>query len=436
MPEPLIPDVGVIALVPDRWTDVWQVRHCVMSRLCRYFHVVWENPPAEWRQVLRHPLRYRGVERCPVENLVVESPDLLLPKVYKPAFLGRALDRARLGRARDLLRRRGCRKIVLYVWRPDFHAALDDVAADLRCYDVDDDYSFTMEGESAVLPVERELMERCDRVFVHSTGLLERQGALHPNITFLPNGVDHASYATPAPEPADLAAIPHPRIGYTGQIKQELDWELLRKLADRHRSWSFVMVGPVIPYHGIDDVVADFGARPNVWLLGRKPPAELCRYPQHFDVSIMPYARNSFTRFIYPLKLHEYLAGGSPVVGTPIRSLRPFAHVVELVEGLEAWSAALRAALEPAASSEARVVERRAVARLYDWDVLVTRIAAVMAHELGGDRLARLWAALDPATAAAMQEPFVERVEPRWQEAVAWTDPAGAQPTARAEEGR
>src|SRR5262245_36058628 len=43
--SPLLPDVGVIALVPDAWDDFWQSRHYVLTRLARYFQVVWCNPP-------------------------------------------------------------------------------------------------------------------------------------------------------------------------------------------------------------------------------------------------------------------------------------------------------------------------------------------------------------------------------------------------------
>src|SRR4029453_1421101 len=40
-PSPLMPDVGVIALVPDPWTGIWQSRHYILTRLARFFHVVW-----------------------------------------------------------------------------------------------------------------------------------------------------------------------------------------------------------------------------------------------------------------------------------------------------------------------------------------------------------------------------------------------------------
>ena len=65
----------------------------------------------------------------------------------------------------------------------------------------------------------------------------------------MPNGVDYAAYVRTWPEPADLAAIPHPRVGYVGVIKKQLDLELLYALAGRHRPWSFVLVGPQ-KHHG------------------------------------------------------------------------------------------------------------------------------------------------------------------------------------------
>jgi len=49
---PVVPSVGILALVPDSWSDLWQPRHQVLTRLARYFHVVWVNPARGWREVL------------------------------------------------------------------------------------------------------------------------------------------------------------------------------------------------------------------------------------------------------------------------------------------------------------------------------------------------------------------------------------------------
>jgi glycosyltransferase involved in cell wall biosynthesis len=49
-------------------------------------------------------------------------------------------------------------------------------------------------------------------------------------------------------------------------------------------------------------------------------------------VALMPFALNDSTRFISPTKTPEYLAGGRPVVSTPIRDVvRPYGEM-ELVE--------------------------------------------------------------------------------------------------------
>ena len=58
---PLLPDIGVIALVPDYWGGPWMPRHYVLTRLARYFHVVWVDPPREWRDWW-----LRGARQTPV----------------------------------------------------------------------------------------------------------------------------------------------------------------------------------------------------------------------------------------------------------------------------------------------------------------------------------------------------------------------------------
>jgi glycosyltransferase involved in cell wall biosynthesis len=115
-------------------------------------------------------------------------------------------------------------------------------------------------------------------------------------------------------------------------------------------------------------------------------------YTQHLDVCVMCYERNDYTKFIYPLKLHEYLAAGRPVVGSRISSLEEFQGTIALAESADEWSEALRESLTPESQGSSRVEARRAVAKRYDWDVLVHGVARVIAERLGADyrdRLAR-----------------------------------------------
>ena len=276
-------------------------------------------------------------------------------------------------------------KIVLYVWRPHFGSALSILPHDLSCYHIDDEYTFG-ESDEPIPEEEAELLRRSDAVIIHSPGLLEKKGHLNPNTHFVPNGVDYAAHADPVPLPGDMRGIPRPIIGYTGWLKSQLDWDLLETLADRHPDWSFVLVGS--RHENGEAGAARFEPRSNAYLLGGKSSAVLAHYPQHFDVCVMPYRNDEYTRYIYPLKLHEYLASGTPTVGTPIRSLEEFRSVVELAGDPDEWSAALARALEDRTTE--RREARQEVAREHDWETLVHRIAQVMADGLGPETAKRI----------------------------------------------
>ena len=280
---------------------------------------------------------------------------------------------------------RGCQKIVLYLWRPEFEYALSSVSFDLSCYHIDDEYSFSPVETG---PDEREtrLIAAVDQVFLHSSGLLGKKGKINPHTAYVPNGVDYQAFSTPVPEPLDLVSIPHPRIGYTGWIKRQLDFQLLLQLSKCHPDWSFIFVGPQNDSHPeIIPWIRELSSLPNVYFLGGKSTQELCAYPQHFDVCIMPYVVNDYTNCIYPLKLHEYLASGRPVIGARIRSLEEFSNVVNLASVPDEWSAAISTALNRTGTDIRNREARQAVARQHDWESLVGQIAATIAGRVGAE---------------------------------------------------
>jgi glycosyltransferase involved in cell wall biosynthesis len=382
--QPLLPHIGICALVPDEWNAPWQPRHYVLARLARYFHVVWVSPAPEWRGMF-HGWKGQSSNddglRPP--GLVIYEPEFWLPNFYRAKRLARFTFDVRLKHARRLLTGRGCRKIIIYIWRPEFASAMDSIPFDLSCYHIDDEYSFSKVAVPPD-PAEMELIARVDQVFIHSPGLLEKKGKINRNTDFLPNGVDYQAYSRAVEEPRDLSRIPRPRIGYTGWIKNQIDWPLLLELAKRHPEWSFVFVGPRSPHPEIFQILEELSRQPNVNFLGGKPLQELSAYPQHFDVCIMPYrASDDYAKYIYPLKLHEYLASGRPVVGSPIRSLKDFSNVIALVQNPDEWSHALASALEPAANSPSAASARQEIARNHDWKQLIHSLAKTLCERLG-----------------------------------------------------
>jgi len=378
-PQPRSDRIGVLALVPDRWSSNWQTRHHLISRLAKYFDILWVAYPPWWRE---YPgLLWRGESGAsdyptPV-GMQVYHPEFWLPRVGRPPFLARFVAKERLKRAYRLLRARGCTKVVLYMWRPEFGDAIHQVPHDLSIYHIDDEYSFSS-TETEIPAEERQLLTAAEQVFIHSPAMMKKKGSFNRNTQLLPNGVDYSLYATKVTEPEDLRGIPHPRIGYVGYLKKMLNWPLLLELTAAHPDWSFVFVGERKGSHNIEELLDQMAQRPNVHFLGGKPTEGLGAYPQHLDVCIMPYHLDDYTKYIYPLKLHEYLAGGRPVVSTPICSVIAFSDVLATASSPEDWSKAIQNALSESENTPEKVAQRQKIAQQHDWDVLAERVAQVI----------------------------------------------------------
>ncbi|HYV98128.1 MAG TPA: glycosyltransferase [Gemmatimonadaceae bacterium] len=375
---------GILAFVPDVWENAWMTRHQIVTRLARFFPVAWMDRPREWRDMLKihgQPIAQGDGPLPSPDTFALYRPRW--PMIYRPRAAADFFERRRIAAARGMLRRRQSDSDIVYLWHPEYAHSLDLVPHRLSCYHVDDEYSFSS-VEKPVSDLESALLSRVDEVIIHSAALWEKKSGLAKHASLIPNGVDFSAYSTPTPEPEDLRAIPHPRIGYVGVVKGQLNLPLLVSLSERHPEWSFVLVGPVRSLGTDAEAFEVLNNRSNVHLLGGRPVATLPAYVQHMDVGIMPYDVDDYTKYIYPLKLHEYLATGVPTVASPIRTLQDFGNVLALVEGADAWSAAIAAALDPAARSPEAAAARRAVAAEHDWWAIARRIALLFASRLDG----------------------------------------------------
>lgn len=393
MPEPasapFFPDVGIVALVPNAWNRGSSTRQQFLVRLDKYFKVVWCNPPGEWRK-LWHPRRLfaKSPPRAGAE-LLVYDPGRAFPELYRPVFLARLFERLRLQGAIRMLRRAGCRRIVLYVWRPRFGGVLAHGLHDLSIYHIDDEYSFS-EREESLDPVEARLIRDSDAVIIHSPALMEKKGGLNPNTRWIPNGVDFRAFSSPRAMPPELEGVRRPIMGYAGAIKKQLDFGLLAAVFTARPEWTLALVGGVEVVRGEEESLRTLLALPNVRSLGLQPMDRMPAFVQAFDVCLLPYKIDGYTKFIYPLKLHEYLAAGKPVVGVPIRTLLDFQGAIRIASGPAEWIEAMEAAL---AGNPGDAEARRNVARDFDWDRLSRRLAEAVCEGLGGDYPARLRAA-------------------------------------------
>ena len=163
----------------------------------------------------------------------------------------------------------------------------------LTIYDNMDELSAFRGASPDLLRLEQELIDTADLVFTGGWSLYEAKRSRHPSVHSLPSSVDTTHFGRARggglPDPADQAALPHPRLGFFGVVDERMDLGFLAALAALRPDWQFVMLGPVVK---IDP--ADLPRSPNVHWLGMKRYDELPAYLAHWDLALMPFALGRF----------------------------------------------------------------------------------------------------------------------------------------------
>ena len=223
------------------------------------------------------------------------------------------------GLYRDLFDEYGIRDPVSWYYSPMFVPATRGLSSSVVVYDCMDELAAFQGAPSTLVGFEDELLARADLLFTGGRSLYEHKRLRHPSAHIFASSVDTEHFRRarrPTVDPPDQCEIPHPRLGYFGVIDERMDLQLLADVARLRPSWHIVLLGPTVK---ID--VDSIPKRPNIHLLGQKSYDDLPRYLAGWDVALLPFALNDATRFISPTKTPEYLAGGKPVVATPIRDV-------------------------------------------------------------------------------------------------------------------
>lgn len=223
--------------------------------------------------------------------------------------------------------------------------------------------------------VEAQLLAQADVVAANSAYLGDYARQHNPHSHDIGQGCVLAAYQASIRHamPPDLAAVPEPRIGYTGFLTTvRLDLDLLLTIARQRPEWNLVLVGPENP------VFADSALHqlPNVYFLGNKTPAQLPAYVQHFNVCINPQLLNPVTEGNYPLKIDEYLAMGKPVVATYTRTMDLFKDHVYLAGNSDDWLEMLEVALTEV--NPGRAARGIAFAQSHTWAASAGKLYAAL----------------------------------------------------------
>lgn len=320
-----------------RWDFVFQRPQHLLSRLAHDYRVIYVEEPVH------------DPERPPrLDSRIVTTPDgaqveVMVPFTPVPAP---GFDDAHLPLLQPMLDRefaaRGIRDYLVWLYTPMALPLIAGMQPRAIVYDCMDELAAFRNAPAQLRQREAALMAAADLVLCGGPALYHARRGQHPHLHCLPSAVDAAHFAPPGPPRrpagerwsgdaatcrADAAAngtraaalqaeVARPRLGFFGVIDERMDLALVGELAERRPDWQIVMVGPVVKIPE-----SSLPRRANLHWLGMQPYGVLPHLLAGWDIALMPFALNESTRFISPTKTLEYLAGGKPVVSTPVQDV-------------------------------------------------------------------------------------------------------------------
>lgn len=105
-------------------------------------------------------------------------------------------------------------------------------------------------------------------------------------------------------------------IGYYGAIAEWFDFKTIEYIANKNPNWTILLVGEIYPT--VLEKVKEFERYKNVKFLDRVDYKYIPQLLSIFDVAILPFRLNNITLSTSPVKIFEYVAGGKPVVSSPL----------------------------------------------------------------------------------------------------------------------
>jgi len=275
-------------------------------------------------------------------------------------------------------------QVVWFVTSPYYLPALRVADAGRCVYRVLDDYRFYWPHRARITDkYEKAMIERADLVLCVSRYLQAKLRVACPEyaerIGYLPNGVPDLFFEQPAPDLAVeagrlLAQFRRPIFLYAGDPRQRADPAMLRALKEADLG-SLVIAGPGGPR-------VDVAPGLTLPSLGRLRKRVLAGVYRAVDVLVIPQVDTEFNRAACPRKLWEYMASGTPVVGSCLTELDGDSSGVPVVSSPGEFVNAVAAIVRDGDGEQDRRA-RLAAAERHRYHRLATRLLGLLVRTGG-----------------------------------------------------
>jgi glycosyltransferase involved in cell wall biosynthesis len=390
---------NIICFSNQLWDfPLWTNKKHVMTRLSEQgFNVLFVDPPINTgRLFLRHLMAGRwSLKRLlswvyTDRQITVFSPLNFVPSNPELSkYFAKRINKLAARKFDPTL------KTILWVYNVEIDNLfdiIDSVKHDVLVYDCVDNYpafpkyANNIRKKNQIIRQEEMLAKRADIVFASAPGLVDKLSRLNSKTFYTPNVGDYPRFNNVKELskniPEDVASIPHPRIGFSGAIDDyKFDKELVRKLVHDYPNYSFILIG----LSGLKDregTLKELGLdnATNVYFMGMRKYTDLPYYFAAFDVFIIPYVLNDYTvGGCFPVKFHDALAAGLPVVVTDLPAYKPFADISYISKSHNDFSQNIRRALEQ--DSDQIKTQRQQIAKENSWEGKVKKMIELIDTE-------------------------------------------------------
>ena len=231
-------------------------------------------------------------------------------------------------------RRLGLERPILWAYVPQAEVLIDALDPSLVVYHCVDDIAAQERIDTASFrAAETRFAARADLVLASAPALAERLRTISGNVMYAPNVADTELFSRalmpspPAPLDTEMAALPTPRIVFTGAIVATEAGPPPAGRAGPPAAGVVVCAGRpdrsgrTKHRHISTDSRAEHpSARAPLLRRAARRPASGRRRAD-------PLRAQPLTESIFPMKVYEYLAAGLPVVATPLPALADVAEV-------------------------------------------------------------------------------------------------------------
>jgi glycosyltransferase involved in cell wall biosynthesis len=348
-----------------RWDFVFQRPQHLLTRLAEHFKVFYVEEPVfhhdrdQYSEVVHNNIHIINLH-------LKDGPDGI-----------NVTERQRL-LVRNFFFKHKINEYILWYYTPMAMSMTENLRPVITIYDCMDELSAFKFAHPSIRQMEKELLNKADIVFCGGHSLYNAKKHQHQNIHAFPSSIDKKHFGAARnikKDPDDQANIPHPRFGFYGVLDERFDIDLVKEVAERKPDWHFVLIGPVVK---IDPATLPRNA--NIHYLGSKKYSELPAYLGGWDISMVSFAMNESTQFISPTKTPEYLAGGKPVISTPIKDVVETYGKTNLVHIVQNADEFIETATRELASTDKKEWLQRVDKSLANnsWEITVTQMRKIM----------------------------------------------------------